>query len=90
MGAAAHGHERVVELLIRRGAEINLQSSDGVTALMGAALFNHPAVVRRLLQAGADTAARTENGWTALQWAKEKGNAECVMVLSEAAAAAPR
>ena len=34
MGAAAHGHERVVELLIRRGAEINLQSSNGNTALM--------------------------------------------------------
>ena len=35
--AAANGHERVVELLLRRGAEINKQDSDGATALMIAA-----------------------------------------------------
>ena len=37
MGAARYGHERVVELLLRHGAEINLQDSDGGTALMDAA-----------------------------------------------------
>ena len=42
---------------------------------------------RRLLRAGAD-AARTAHGKTALHWAKEKGHAECVKVLAEAAAAA--
>ena len=78
MGAANHGHERVVELLIRRGAEVNLQSSHGRTALMFAVFFNRPAVVRRLLRAGADAAARDENGKTALQMAKEEGHAECV------------
>ena len=34
MGAACNGHERVVELLLQHGAEINLQDSDGGTALM--------------------------------------------------------
>jgi len=29
MGAAMYGHERVVDLLLRRGADFNLQSSDG-------------------------------------------------------------
>ena len=32
MIAAAQGHERVVELLLQRGAEINLQNSTGGTA----------------------------------------------------------
>jgi len=34
MGAARYGHERVVELLLRHGAEVNLQNSFGGTALM--------------------------------------------------------
>ena len=34
MGAAQEGHERVVELLLRHGAEINMQSSDGVWTLL--------------------------------------------------------
>ena len=34
MLAVEHGHERVVELLLRHGAEINMQSSDGVWTLL--------------------------------------------------------
>ena len=41
MGAAFNGHERVVELLIRHGADINLQDSNGLTALMLAAIDGH-------------------------------------------------
>ena len=52
MGAAVYGHERVVKLLLRHGAEINLQSNGGGTALMLATGWDHPAVVRRLLRAG--------------------------------------
>ena len=37
MFAAIHGHERMVELLLQRGAEANLQNSKGDTALMLAA-----------------------------------------------------
>ena len=43
--------------------------------------------MRRLLRAGADTTP-TFDGKSALQLAKEKGHAECVKVLAEAAAAA--
>ena len=78
MAAASRGHERVVELLLQRGAEINLQSGVGWTALMCAAGEGHPAVVLRLLRAGADTAVRSEDGKTALQWANEKCHAACV------------
>ena len=62
----------MVELLIQRGAEVNLQDSDGNTALMHAAYWNRPAVVRRLLRAGADTAARSASGKTALHWARSR------------------
>ena len=41
MNAAYFGHERVVEVLLQRGAEINKQSSHGDTALMIAAQERH-------------------------------------------------
>ena len=37
MSAADHGHEQVVELLLQRGAEIDLQNSDCGTAMIYAA-----------------------------------------------------
>ncbi|EOD41873.1 hypothetical protein EMIHUDRAFT_431850 [Emiliania huxleyi CCMP1516] len=90
MLAAYQGHERVVDLLLRHGAEVNLQASDGYAALAGAAFNGHPAVVLQLLRAGADMALRTAAGRTALQIAKEKGHTECVAavktVLGEVAA----
>ena len=53
MGAAEHGHERVVELLLRHGAEANLQGSDGDSALMYAAVNGHERVVDLLIRRGA-------------------------------------
>ena len=37
MHAAHQGHERVVDLLLQHGAEINLQDGNGTTALIAAA-----------------------------------------------------
>ena len=54
MCAAIDGHERVVELLLQRGAEIDQQDSDGVTALMIAALYGHERVIDMLLENGAE------------------------------------
>ena len=58
MLAAEEGHERVVKLLIRRGAEFNLQDSIGGTALMLAAGQGHERVVELLLQRGARSTCR--------------------------------
>jgi len=73
----------VVDLLLQRGAEIDLQSSDGVTALMGAAGWNRLAVVQRLLRAGSDTTLRERNGRTALMLAKDEGHIECALAIEE-------
>ena len=54
ISAAGHGHERVVELLLRHGAEINKQSSNGGTALMIATNYGHERVVELLLRRGAN------------------------------------
>ena len=44
MCAAVCGHERLVELLLWRGAEIHLQYSDGLTATRVAALHEESAL----------------------------------------------
>ena len=56
MCAAGQGHERVVELLMQHGAEVNLQDSDGGTALMVAASTGHERVVELLIRHGAEMA----------------------------------
>ena len=52
--AATTGHERVVELLLQHGADVNLQISDGAIALVVAAGVGNERVVELLLQHGAD------------------------------------
>ena len=64
--AASQGHERVVDLLLQRGAEINLQSSAGYTALMLAAFHGHERVVELLLRRGAEINLQKSDGVTAL------------------------
>ena len=70
MIAANNGHERAVELLLQRGAEVDLQDSDGWTALMCAADNGHERVRGRVAAAarGEDQQAE-ERCSTALMYA---------------------
>ena len=56
----------MVELLLQRGADANLQDSNGVTALMDAANSGHERVVELLLQRGAEINLLNSKGGTAL------------------------
>ena len=47
MFAARYGHGRVVELLLQRGADANLQDSDGGTALIWAVGYGRERVVEQ-------------------------------------------
>ena len=50
--AAARGHVEVVEELLRRGADPELSSSEGRTALYWAKKQGHEAIARRLIRHG--------------------------------------
>ena len=85
--ASGGGHMAVVELLLRKGAEVNnALSNKGLTALYVASMSGHTAVVEVLLGKGADPSivcTRT-NGvrWTALQVAIQRGHQAVVDILT--------
>jgi ankyrin repeat protein len=71
ISAAAGGQEAMVRMLLQRGAGVNLQDSDGVTALMYAATIGHTTTVQVLLDAKADASLQATNGRTALMAAED-------------------
>ena len=64
--ASAHGHLKLVKLLIQRGASVNLQDSDGTSALMNACGYGHLNVVELLIQRGANLNLQDSIGASAL------------------------
>ncbi len=54
INASLHGNNAIVELLLKAGANTNLQDSEGYTALMHASKKGHKNIVKLLLKAGAN------------------------------------
>ena len=81
MFAANNGHPELVELLIARGADVDLQGADGVTALMRAACEGDHRSVNILLAAGADVNLQTATGETAISLAQSEEHGEIVELL---------
>ncbi|KAH0522614.1 hypothetical protein TsFJ059_006437 [Trichoderma semiorbis] len=52
--AAASGRDEIVRLLLRRGANVNAKTRDGITALQIATLKRYKKIVKLLLKRGAD------------------------------------
>ena len=73
----------MVELLLSRGAALDVQNDLGWTALIGAAFEGSVAAARRLLEAGADPNLPNNNGNTALSVARQRGHTEMVHLLIE-------
>ena len=55
-----------MKLLLRKGADINKTTADGVTTLQRAASKGHENIVRLLLDKGGDVDKAAYNGVTAL------------------------
>lgn len=81
--------ERMVQVLLDAGADVNGRQSDGVTPLMSAAWNNESGFVRRLLALGADPNVRLESGLTALMVASSSGYQEVVDILAPVTEAEP-
>lgn len=60
--AIKHGHLNVVELLLEKGAYINIQNWQGETPLIYAAMSYRKSIVKFLISKGADTKLKTKWG----------------------------
>jgi len=68
--AAVLGDQEMVETLIKAGADLNIQSKNGQTALMMAIGEGYTGIARLLLDNGAKTDAVDQLGMTAYKYAK--------------------
>jgi len=69
MKAAMNGHTQTVDLLIAKGADVNVEDKVSETALMKAAINGHLQTVDLLIKGGADVNVEDKYGKTALHWA---------------------
>ncbi|KAJ3613827.1 hypothetical protein NHX12_020073, partial [Muraenolepis orangiensis] len=81
MVAAEQGNLEIVQELIKRGANINLDDVDCWTALISASREGHLEVVRDLLENNANLEHRDMGGWSALMWAAYKGRTPVAQML---------
>lgn len=81
--AAEHGHLSIIELLIRKGATLDLQDSKGHTALHRAASRGHTNIVSALIQAGAPIYTLDLQSKTPVHLAAENKHLSSVKVLVE-------
>jgi ankyrin repeat protein len=81
MAASFNGHREVVQALLAKGAQVNAQDSNGVTALILASLQGHIEVVQALLDKGADVNAKANDGGTARMVACFNGHRDVAQTL---------
>jgi ankyrin repeat protein len=82
--AAAQGIERLVEELLKMGADVMVEDPTKMTPLHRAALAGHESVSSTLVAAGADIMAKDEGGFTPLTFAAARGYERIVRLLLDA------
>ncbi len=83
MLAAQYGFENMTRWLLEHHADVNLQNSDGATALIIAAMEGEPRIVSMLLQARADVNLHDDEERTAVLLASTNDHADIVDVLAQ-------
>ncbi|XP_059470956.1 ankyrin-3-like isoform X1 [Neocloeon triangulifer] len=79
--AAQNGHVAVSEILLSRGADVNICDNDNITPLIIAVRFSSREMCRFLVDNGADLSAEDNKGNDALHWACLQGKLEIAKYL---------
>ena len=80
---ALHGNPELIRLLLKHGANPNVQDDRGATPLHEAVKRKKVDAVKVLLQHGADSAIRDSEGKTPIDYAKEAGRNDILKILTE-------
>ena len=72
LAAISNGHEEIVEILVRNGANIDLADILGWTPLIFAAYYRHIDIVRFLIEQGADVEVKDIQGRTFIQYLNKR------------------
>ncbi len=73
----------LVKILLENGAQVNLQSNKGWSALMISSQKGHVEVARSLLENGAQIDLQERSGWNAEMIAIKHNHADVVKLLQE-------
>jgi uncharacterized protein len=79
--AVFNEYEKLVNLLLKNGADPNITNIDGVTALMMAAQSNNPKIVSLLINYKSNKSIKDNKGKTALDYALFTKNNEVINLL---------
>eukprot|EP00123_Amoebidium_parasiticum_P018669 comp24263_c0_seq1/m.45102 comp24263_c0_seq1/g.45102 ORF comp24263_c0_seq1/g.45102 comp24263_c0_seq1/m.45102 type:complete len:782 (-) comp24263_c0_seq1:125-2470(-) len=81
LDSALAGDEGPIDMMIKRGFDVDKRNDDGLTALHNACCGGHPKIVALLLAAGADPNVTDFDRWTPLHGAACFGQVEVVRLL---------
>lgn len=84
--ASFKGNEEMVKMLMERGADVNLKSEVGSTALINSARSGNKTILEMLINNGADVNAQESDGRTALMYAAWGNRTEIFKMLLAAGA----
>ena len=84
--AASNENIKVVEMLLKAGADVNTKGFYSCTPLILASINGHINIVKLLLKAGANVNAKEDNGTTCLMKASLYGYKDIVKLLLKAGA----
>ena len=84
--AAELGHGKILDALIRAGADVNARGPNGANALYKAVEKNRTFIVRKLIKAGSQISYKDDKGATLLAIAAKYGNAIILRPLIKAGA----
>ena len=83
MYAAGRGHNWCVDMLLRKGADVNAFDVFGVTALHCASRYDHLYCMKLLIKAGADVNTKDHEGLSPLERASKYNSAQCMKLLGQ-------
>ncbi|KAJ5305108.1 uncharacterized protein N7443_004768, partial [Penicillium atrosanguineum] len=79
--ASINGHDRIVQLMLERGADANAQGGEYGNALQAACDRGHDKIAQMLLDQGADVNAQVGSNGNALQAACDRGHDKIAQLL---------